>query len=70
MKREDLEKCIGQKVRVTLFDDEIIEGELHKTGEERFKNDPNLYIPQKLYFCTGPQSCLFRCSHVIRIAKI
>lgn len=70
MKREDLEKYIGQKVRVILFDNEIIEGELHKTGEERFKNNPNLYIPQKLYFCINPQSCLFRCSHVIRIVRI
>lgn len=36
-------------------------------GEEQFKNDPNLYIPRKLYFCINPQSCLFRSSHVIKL---
>ncbi len=70
MKREDLEKYIGQNVQLTLFDNTMIEGELHKTGEEQFKNDPNLYIPQNLYFCNHPQSCLFRCSHVIKLIRI
>lgn len=40
---------------------------LHKTGEEQFKNDPNLYLPKRLYFCVNPQSCLFRSSHVRKI---
>lgn len=67
MKREELEKYLGKKVKITLFDGEIIEGELHKTGEEQFKDDPDLYIRQKMYFCINPQSCLFRSSHVIKV---
>lgn len=67
MKREELEKCLGQKVKITLFDGEVCEGELHKTGEAQFKDNPNLYIPEKRYFCINPQSCLFRSSHVIKV---
>lgn len=47
MKREKLEQYLGKKVKITLFDGEVIKGELHKTGEEQFKNDPDLYIRQK-----------------------
>lgn len=69
VKRSDLEKHLGGAVTITLFDNEVITGELHKTGEERFKNDPNLYIPRKWYFLTGPQSCLFRSSHVKKLKE-
>ena len=67
MKREKLEQYLGKKVKITLFDGEVIKGDLHKTGEEQFKNDPDLYIRQKMYFCINPQSCLFRSSHVIKV---
>ncbi len=67
MKREEIERYIGKRVKITLFDNETIAGELHKTGEERFKNDANLYIPKNYYFVIYPQSCLFRCSHVKKI---
>ncbi len=70
MKREELEKYIGKKVQIIFFDKEIIEGELHKTREERFIDDPNLYLPDKYYFLINPQSCLFRCSHVIKIKEV
>lgn len=69
MKREELEKYLGKKVRITLFDKKVIEGELHKTGEEKFRNNPNLYLPQKYYFLINPQSCLFRSSHVIKLTE-
>lgn len=69
MKRSDLEKYLGKKVTITLFDNEVITGELHKTGEEQFKNNPNLYIPRKLYFLINPPSCLFRCSHVKKLKE-
>lgn len=36
MKREELEKYLGRKVKITLFDGEVCEGELHKTGEAQF----------------------------------
>ncbi len=69
MKRSDLEKHLGKKVTITLFDNDVITGELHKTGEEQFKNDANLYLPQKRYFLTSPQSCLFRSSHVKKLKE-
>lgn len=50
MKRSDLEQYLGKVVTITLFDNDVITGELHKTGEEQFKDNPNLYIPRKLYF--------------------
>ena len=69
MKREKLEKYLGRNVRVVLFDNTVIEGELHKTGEERFKSDASLYLRRNLYFCINPQSILFRCSHVVRACE-
>lgn len=70
MKRSELEKYKGKNVKITLFNDEIITGELHKTREERFKNNPNLYIPRNYYFLINPQSCIFRCSHVKKLVEV
>lgn len=73
MKREELEKNLGEMVEITLFDGEIIKGCLRKTHKEMFKNDPNLYLPQKRYFLTDSKesrhciSCLFRSSHVKKL---
>lgn len=67
MKREKLEKYLGKIVEITLFNEEVIKGELHKTREERFKNEPNLYIPYNYYFLINPQSCIFKCSHVTKV---
>ena len=69
MKRSDLEKHLGKLLTITKINKEYITGELHKSGEERFKNDPNLYIPQNLYFLICPQSCLFRSSHVKKLKE-
>lgn len=68
MKRSELEKYLGKKVIITLFDNEIITGVLHKTGEEQFKYDPNLYIPKKCYFLL-PQTVIFKCSHVKKLKE-
>lgn len=57
MKRDKLEKYLGKIVEITLYDGDIVKGELHKTGD----------IPHNYYFLINPQSCLFRCSHVIKI---
>ncbi len=69
MKRSDLEQYLGKVVTIKLFDNDVITGELHKTGEEQFRNDPNLYIPQKCYFLINPRSCLFKCSHVKKLKE-
>lgn len=68
MKRSDLEQHLGKTVTITLFDNEVITGELHKTGEERFKDNPNLYLVRNYYFLI-PQSCLFKCSHVKKLKE-
>lgn len=76
MKRADLEQYLGKFVEVKLFDGEIIKGYLGKTGNEKFKNDPNLYWHRNLYFVTETKesvvciSCLFRSSYVKRIKEI
>lgn len=69
MKKCDLDKFIGKKVSITLFDNDVITGELHKSGEDMFIHDENLYIPKNYYFCINPQSCLFKCSHVKKIKE-
>lgn len=71
MTRERLEKHLGERVKVKLFDGDIFEGYLRKTGESDFKNNPNLYIPKNYYFLTdGDLNCisvLFKVSHVVKI---
>lgn len=67
MKKTELEKYLGCNVEIILFDGDTIKGELHKTREEIFKNDPNLYIPNNYYFLIKPYSYLFRSSHVKQI---
>lgn len=68
MTRSQLEEHLGEKVKIRLFDNSVYDGYLHKTGEVNFKNDPNLYIPRKLYFLTDGdnvcRTCLFRVSHI------
>ena len=52
--KNELEKYLGKIVEITIIDGDKYTGELHKTGEEQFKCDPNLYIPKKLLFCNRP----------------
>ena len=70
MTRAKLERYLGKRVEVTLFDGEVIRGFLHRTGEELFKNDLNLYLPKNYYVCTNDtnySSCLFRVSHIKKL---
>lgn len=69
MTRNKLEKCLGQHVSIIFFDGTRILGILHKTGEEEFKDEANLFIPQNYYFCTDKnnnlvENCIFKCSHI------
>ncbi len=68
MKREKLEQMLGKKVEVTLFDKEKYTGILRKSGDEAFRDNPNLYYRWKYYFLTDEinqcNSKLFRTSHV------
>lgn len=68
MTRKELEKNLGRKVRIRLFGGDKIEGILHKTEEERYKNNPNLYLRPRYYFLADEAgnciTCLFRVSHI------
>ena len=76
MTRIELEKHLGKYVKIQLFDDELIFGFLTKTQDERFKNQPNLYIPHNLYFLTANknslncETCLFKVSHIKRFTVL
>lgn len=76
MKRSELEKYLGQYVRIKLFNERIEEGYLYKIRDEKFKSNPNLYFPDKRYFTTETESsresksCIFRCSHVKKLVLI
>lgn len=52
MTRNELKRYLGKCVTITLLDNTVIEGTLHKTGEKAFENNPNLSIPVNFYFCT------------------
>ena len=71
MTREQVEKYLNKKVKVQLFDNDVIEGYLRKTGDDDFKNNPNLYLPRNYYFMVNDEpdcvSYLFRSSHVKKI---
>ena len=73
MKIEQLEKYLKEKVKIILFDGDEIEGILRKTGDDDFKDNPNLYIPQNYYFLVDDNlnciSCLFRVSHIVKISN-
>lgn len=78
MTKMELEKHLGKNVKIKLFDGDVVTGKLHKTGEEIFKNNPNLYIPQNRYFCSFvaggisgiSNSCVFRVSHIKKLKEI
>ena len=74
MKRLELEKYLGREVEIKLFDGDTYTGVLHKSGEEQFKDDLNLYLPQKRYFMTDDVgtcvSCMFRSSHVVALKEV
>jgi len=73
MNRETFEKYLNKKVNIELFNGKIIKGYLNKTHTEKFKDNPNLFIPLKYYFLTETAnsketcSCLFRVSHVKKV---
>ena len=73
MTRNELERYLGKCVTITLLDNTVIEGTLHKTGEKAFESNPNLSIPVNFYFCTDVNSKVvkntaFRLSHIQRIS--
>lgn len=73
MTRNKLERYLGKCVTITLLDNTVIEGTLHKTGEKAFENNPNLSIPVNFYFCTDVnnkvvKNTAFRVSHIQKIS--
>lgn len=75
MKRFELEKYLGYFVKVILFDGTILRGYLQKTGDEKFKRNPNLYIKRNCYCVTKTEmsndtNMIFRCSHVKNVKGV
>lgn len=76
MTRSELENHLGEYVKITLFDNEVLFGYLTKTQDERFKNQPNLYIPHNRYFLTANkkslncETCLFKVSHIKKFVAL
>lgn len=77
--RQVLYSYLGKKVEVKLFYGDIVIGYLNKTGEEKYKNNPNLYFPKNYYFLeydnydnfgNKDHSSLFRSSHVKNIKEV
>lgn len=77
--RQVVESYLGKKVKVKLFYGDIVTGYLRKTGEERYKNNPNLYFPRNYYlleyddydnFGNKDHSSLFRSSHIRKIEEV
>lgn len=68
MNRKALEENLGRRIKVRLFDGAEYEGYLRKSGDERYQNDPNLYLPKNYYFLTDDygvcKTCLFLVSHI------
>ena len=67
-------RYLGEKVQIELFDGDILTGFLQKTGAERFRNNPDLYLRRGFYCLTETlesQDCvnflIFRFSHVQKI---
>lgn len=70
MTRVELEKHLYKNVKITLFDGEVIVGELHKTGDGHIKDDPNLTVPKNYYYCdsgTKDISCIFKVFHIKKL---
>ena len=69
--RKIVESYLGKRVEIKLFNGIVCKGELHKTGEEEFKGDPNLFIPKNYYFTYNPHNnCVFRSSHIKKIKEV
>lgn len=65
MKKVLLDMSLGKRVKITLLDGTVCDGELHKIGDYFFMNDPSLYISPR-YFCINSslQSEYFKYIHV------
>lgn len=75
MKRSELEKHLGKQVEITIFDGDVVKGELHKTGEETFKHESDFLHPRNYYFVIDNQNkpagrIVFSCSHVKKLTEV
>lgn len=73
-KAEFEQKYLGERVQIELFNGRVLTGFLEKTGDERFENNPDLYL-RKGYYCLietlesqdNVDFFIFRFSHVQKI---
>ena len=68
MNRKALEENLGRRIKVRLFDGAEYEGYLRKSGDERYRTDPNPYFPTNCSSLPDDygvcKTCLFRVSHI------
>lgn len=48
MRRDTVEQYLGKYVEVVLFDGDTLKGILQKTGTDRYKNEPDLYLKKNI----------------------
>ena len=73
-KAEFEQKYLGERVQIELFYGRVLTGFLEKNGDERFINNPDLYL-RKGYYCLietlesqdNVDFFIFRFSHVQKI---
>ena len=73
-KAEFEQKYLGERVQIELFKGRVLTGFLEKTGDERFKNNPDLYLREGYYSLIETLESqdnvdffIFRFSHVQKI---
>ena len=69
-----LDEFLHKKVRLKIYDGKVLEGILHKTEEDCFKEDWNLCLKRKHYVLTDEDlnylPYVFKKSHVVKIEEI
>jgi len=73
MTRAELEKHLDNEVMIELYDGWVVRVKLIKTGDERFKEYPELYLRRNYYCVCWVEynllhfSVLFRVSHIKKL---
>lgn len=70
----DVNNLLFQKVKITLFNGDVYEGYLRKTGDQTTKKNLNISIPKNYYFVSTSKfvnitvkKMIFRVSHIVTI---
>ena len=75
MKKAELEKYLGKRVNLILFDEDSISGILCSTSDKRLSKEEPWMIPKNSYFLVKESiyekgNIFFKCSHVKKLSEI